>query len=97
MEPRAPSDIDGQPERRVSGSERVKRPTISDFIIEKSIAIRPLLPMLNQACPHRILSNIVPFIVNRFRRPKETIKSTWLPSTRPRKVIKLVEPSLQPF
>ena len=76
MERRAPSDIDGQAGGRVSESERVKRPAISDFILEKSLAIRPLLPMLDQACTHRILSNIVPFIVNGFRGSKETIKPT---------------------
>src|SRR5437762_7671006 len=79
------------------GGVSQKRPTILDFIIKKSLAIGPLLPMLDQPCAHRIFSNVVPFLVNRLRGTKETIKPARLPSARLGKIIKLVEPSLQPF
>ena len=79
------------------GSERVKRPTILNFIIEKSLSIGPLLPMLNQPRAHWILSDVVPFLVNRLRDTEKTIKSTRLPAALVRQSVKLVKPAFQPL
>ena len=70
---------------------------LSDFVVEKSVAIGPLFPMFDQARTHRILANIIPLLVNRLRGSEEPIESAGLPLAICRKFIHLVKPAFQPL
>jgi len=53
--------------------------TISDFVVEESVAIRPLFPMSNQAGTHEVLADIIPLFANGFGGSQEPIKLSRLP------------------
>src|SRR5436190_6271531 len=44
--------------------------------------IRPINPFLNQTCPHRVLTDVMPFLFRRFIGPEQTIEATRLPLPR---------------
>jgi hypothetical protein len=64
---------------RMSIYAKICRASVTDanhlwFIIEKSLAIGPLFPMLDQTSTHRIIASVIPFLSVTLVVPQNVIK-----------------------